>query len=190
MERPPTSNKESISSASEKISDLRGTRTETRSLTLEGSPEQIEAVFTVENFSALNPMDIGPDDRAYVHTASGNVYRIERSKTRSGLLKVWNQNTGGNLEYAAKAPGKSAVIKVGESMFYAQVANPDNLQAGHEVVYSSNIAKIEIWRNLVKAHDDLERKIRRGGAGFGGIGQALAAEASGRREMPRDYTKK
>ncbi len=152
-------------------------RSEERKKRMSGdmAPVKIDGTFTVETYSKFSPGDLTVEDRAYVHTDSGNVYRLERSRSRPGLIKIQNERSGGEWEYAAPMPGKSSIFEVGQQMHYATLNDPDDPAKGGTATQSSSVSKIEIWRNYSKAIRGIEKELQDRMPTSGGIGTVLAA---------------
>lgn len=162
----------------------------TKRLTSEFSPKTIEGTFTVEKYSKFSPSDLTNADRAYVRTESGNIYRLDRSRSRNRYVKFHNEKTG-QLNYAQPA-GSNSFIEVGKSMKYRAVDDPDNPKQ-FQLQNSPVVKEIEVWRNYLNALDEVEaelKNIQAQNTSFGGELASVLKNQAGGAIQNRDYTKK
>ena len=170
----------------------------TKMMTTDFAPERIQAAFTVETYKKFDPVGsegITVDDRCYIHTESGNVYRLDRSRSRPTFVKVFNEKVGdGKPQYSAFVPGSSdKFAEVGKPYRFAVVDNADTPK-NYSVPNTSDVKKIEIWRNYLKAQAEIEASLRaKHGSDQEGIGNVMAQAMKGAidgRVRSLDYTKK
>jgi hypothetical protein len=139
--------------------------------------------FEVDEFTALQPGDIGPGDRAFVHTKSGNRYMLRHSKSRGGELVIYNEREGFDAEHARPfriRQGSNAIATVGAPLNYFAIMN-EKEQTGGEVA-STEVTRIEVRRGL----DEAANAADKGSEGLGSIADALKEAVRGRRRIGPD----
>jgi hypothetical protein len=157
----------------------------TKKLTSNSAPEQLEAKLTVENYSVFHPKDLNKEDRLYLYTESGNVYRVEHSKSHPGKLRFHNENTGNNPQYSVPAADSNPFFTVGEEACFVELNDPDDKTQGGRKNTTTPLERIEVVRNYNKAHADAENYLKsrhsQGEENFGStIGQVLKQEVAGK----------
>ena len=126
-------------------------------------------------------------------TESGNTYRIERSTSQAGMLRIHNEREAGEWQYAVPTPGKSTVFEVGQQMHYAVLNDPGDRSKGAKGWQTSTVTGIEVWRNHAKAQEEIEQQMRSKLPQGGGLGNIIAATVKNTVRQTvhhRDYKKK
>jgi hypothetical protein len=124
--------------------------------------------FEVVERPALRGADVGLDDRAFLHTESGNRYMVRHSKSRGESLVIYNEREGG-----FKTEGAHTFFVRGQSPI-AEIGKPINVlveTAGPNMEWRSTpVTRIEIRRGVERAVRDAVSS----NEGAGGWGAALA----------------
>ncbi len=153
---------------------LLDTRDKTKRLTGELAPRNIEGTFTVESYSKFDLNDLGPDDQAYAYTKSGNVYRMAKSESRPGLMK-YQEDRMKALQYTGPSPGEERlVVEVGKQMHWVTMNDVNDPTKGGTKMQSSPVKLIEVWRDYIKAHREVEAELIRLAQQAGGLGGLMA----------------
>lgn len=121
--------------------------------------------FELVEARSLAASDIRADDRAFIHTSSGNRYMLRHSRSRNGQLVIYNEREGGFSAESARPflvkRGAPAIAEVGRPLQYFAIT--DEQTGAGIAATSTTVNRIEIRRNL-------ERAVQSGAEGRGPSG--------------------
>jgi|SRR3989344_2242780 len=136
--------------------------------------------FEVVELQALNPADIHDEDRAFIHTASGNRYMLRHSRGRNNKLVIYNEQKGGfkaedaHSFYTRK---DSAIAEVGKP--FNVLAITDEQKNTTSEWTSTAVTRIEVRRGIEAA---IRNAVSRQTSGSWGtaLAEAVAEQAGPR----------
>ncbi len=149
---------------------------------MEKTPRQVPSNEVVE-LQFLSPADIDTDDRAFIHTESGNRYMVRHSKGRGGELVIYNEREG---KFSPES-GHPFLIRsktfasVGQPLEYFSVLD-ETTRRGSEVT-TTKVTRIEVRKGLDKIAESEGRRMGRG------IADMLKQEVRGKDADSKDPPK-